>query len=480
MIPGAPGEIIMAYLLLIDDDPAVIPKQVRQAFPAPLHKVEVVRTGADGLDRMRAEPPDIIILDLRLPDQSGLDVYQAIREIDARIPVIFVTVAKSADAAIEAMQQGAFDYLFKPLDLVQLQAVVAAALEVARRMHEPAVVAETLPDPDVEGAIIGTCSAMREVYKAIGRVAGQNVPVLITGESGTGKELVALAIYQHGLRARELFLTLNCAAIPETLLESELFGHEKGAFTGADRRRIGKFEQCSGGTLFLDEIGDMPLALQAKVLRLLQHQVFERLGGNETVRTDVRLIAATNRDLKGWSAQGKFRPDLFYRLCVFTIHMPALRDRGDDLELLVRHYVRRFSLDMGRDVREVAPEAMNRLRLYSWPGNIRELQSILKQALLQAVGQTLIPGFLPPDLPQDILESTGGEPVPHIRPGTTLSDLEHEAIQQCLHQTGGNRQQTAQRLGISTRTLLRKIREYELDDPLRSTTPDPDESTPIP
>ena len=294
----------MAHLLLIDDDPALIPKQVRQAFPAPPHRVDVARSGADGIDRVRAEPPDVILLDLRLPDMSGLNVYQAIRQVDARIPVIFVTVARSADAAIEAMQQGAFDYLFKPINLGQLQTVVGAALEVARRMREPAVVAETLPDPDVDGAIIGTCPAMREVYKAIGRVAGQNVPVLITGESGTGKELVALAIYQHGLRARAPFLTLNCAAIPETLLESELFGHEKGSFTGADRRRIGKFEQCSGGTLFLDEIGDMPLALQAKVLRLLQDQVFERLGGNETVRTDVRLIAATHRDLKGWSAQG--------------------------------------------------------------------------------------------------------------------------------------------------------------------------------
>ena len=322
---------------------------------------------------------------------------------------------------------------------------------------------------------------MREVYKAIGRVAGQNVPVLITGESGTGKELVALAIYQHGLRAREPFLTLNCAAIPETLLESELFGHEKGAFTGADRRRIGKFEQCSGGTLFLDEIGDMPLALQAKVLRLLQDQAFERLGGNETVRTDVRLIAATNRDLKAMVGPGEVPAGPV--LPAVRLHHPPAR--------LARSGRRPAScwcgtmcggsrLDMGRDVRDVAPEAMNRLRLYSWPGNIRELQSILKQALLQAVGQTLIPEFLPPDLPQDVLESTGGEPVPHNRPGTTLSDLEHEAIQQCLHQTGGNRQQTAQRLGISTRTLLRKIREYELDDPLRSTTPDPDESTPIP
>ena len=232
-----------------------------------------------------------------------------------------------------------------------------------------------------------------------------------------------------------------------------MFGHEKGAFTGADRRRIGKFEQCSGGTLFLDEIGDMPLALQAKILRLLQDQVFERLGGNETVRTDVSLIAATHRDLKALSARGKFRADLFFRLGVFTIHLPALRDRGDDLGLLVRHYVRRLSLELGRTVREVAPETMDRLYQYSWPGNIRELQSVLKQALLQAVGQILLPIFLPADLPRDMVEGNGGEPLKRPRAGTTLSELEREAIQQCLSQTGGNRQQTAERLGISTRTL---------------------------
>src|SRR5438128_2108973 len=333
----------MANLLLIDDNPALIPGQVRQAFPAPAHRVEVAGTGAEGLERIGAGPPDVILLDLGLPDQSGLEVYQQIRQIDARIPVIFVTMAKSADAAIEAMRQGAYDYLFKPLDPHQLRRVVGEALDVARRMREPAVVAETAADPDAEGAIVGGCPAMREVYKAIGRVAAQDVPVLITGESGTGKELVARAIYQHGPRAKAPFLALNCAAIPETLLESELFGHEKGAFTGADRRRIGKFEQCNAGTIFLDEIGDMPLALQAKILRLLQEQAFERLGGSETVRTDVRLIAATHRDLKAWSDEGRFRPDLYYRLGVFTIHLPPLRERGDDLPMLVRHYGRHFS-----------------------------------------------------------------------------------------------------------------------------------------
>src|SRR4051812_9364909 len=312
----------MAHLLLIDDDPALIPEQVRQAFPAPRYRVEVAGTGAEGLQRVGARPPDVILLDLRLPDQSGLEVYQGIRRIDARIPVIFVTMAKTADVAIEAMKQGAYDYLFKPLDLHQLRRVVGEAWEGARRLSAPAVPPEAAAAPDVDGAIVGSCPAMREVYKAVGRVAAQNVPVLITGESGTGKELVARAIYQHSPRAKAPFLTLNCAAIPEPLLESELFGHEKGAFTGADRRRIGKFEQVSGGTIFLDEVGDMPLSLQAKVLRLLQHQTFERVGGNETINTDVRLIAATHRDLKTMAAESRFRSDLYYRLGVFSIHLP--------------------------------------------------------------------------------------------------------------------------------------------------------------
>jgi DNA-binding NtrC family response regulator len=460
----------MAHLLLIDDDQALIPKQVRQAFPAPAHRVEVACTGAEGLERVRRDPPDLIILDMRLPDQTGLEVYQAVRGIDARIPVIFVTVAKTADAAIEAMQQGAYDYLFKPIDLHQLQRVAGEAIDVARRMHEPAVVMEPSPDLDVDGAIVGVCPAMLEVYKAIGRVAGQNFPVLITGESGTGKELAALAIYHHSPRARAPFLALNCAAIPENLLESELFGHEKGAFTGADRRRIGKFEQCHGGTLLLDEIGDMSLALQAKILRLLQEQVFERVGGNETIRTDVRLIAATHRDLKSMAAKERFRPDLYFRLNVFTIHLPPLRDRGDDLVLLVHLYLRRFNREFGREVREVAPETMERLLSYSWPGNIRELQSVLQQALLQASGSVLLPAYLPLEL-SDAEKTQATERVPRYRPGISLSDLEREAIQQCLFETGGNRQKSAEQLGISTRTLLRKIREYRLDDPLRHSPP---------
>ncbi|MGZ3337994.1 MAG: sigma-54-dependent transcriptional regulator, partial [Isosphaeraceae bacterium] len=426
----------MADILLIDDDPALIPRQVRLAFPAHTHCVLVARTGAEGLARVRTDLPDVILLDLRLPDQSGLEIYQAIRQVDGRIPVIFITLARSADSAIEAMRQGAYDYLFKPLDLQELRRVVNEALEVGRRMRRPAAVAETPPDPDFPGAIVGTCPAMREVYKSIGRVAAQNLPVLITGESGTGKELVARAIYQHGPRARAPYRTLNCAAIPESLLESELFGHERGAFTGADRKRIGKFEQCNGGTLFLDEVGDMAESVQAKMLRLLQEQEFERVGGNELVRTDVRLIGATHRDLKAWSAEGKFRPDLYYRLSVVTIHLPPLRDRGDDLSLLVQLFLRRYNIELGREVREVAPEVMNRFRSYPWPGNVRELQSVLQQALLRASGTVLISEFLPNDLLPETQTSAASDPGTRYRPGSTLADLEREAIQQCLLQTG--------------------------------------------
>lgn len=461
----------MARLLLIDDDRSLLPKQIRQAFPLPTHILHVARTAADGIKHVRADqPPDVILLNPRLPDGSGLDVYQEIRRLDARIPVIFVTVAKSADAAIEAMQHGAYDYLFKPLNIEDLRRVVGEALEVSRRMRESAVFSETLPEPDVEGAIVGTCPAMREVYKAIGRVSSQNVPVLVTGESGTGKELVALAIYHHGPRARTPFLALNCAAIPENLLESELFGHEKGAFTGADRRRIGKFEQCNGGTLFLDEIGDMPLSLQAKLLRVLHEQAFERVGGSETIRTDVRLIAATHRDLKVLSDEGKFRSDLYYRLSVFTIKLPPLREREDDLPLLVSLYIKRFSSELGRDVREIAPEALARLRSYSWPGNVRELQSVLKQALLQASGEVLLPLFLPDQVPLPVQQNKTHNTA-RFHPGKTLSDLERSAIQDCLIETQGNRNRASQLLGISPRTLLRKIRAYRLKDPLRDPRP---------
>jgi len=321
--------------------------------------------------------------------------------------------------------------------------------------------------------------------------------VLVTGESGTGKELVARAIYQHSARSNAPFLALNCAAIPENLLESELFGHERGAFTGADRRRIGKFEQCNGGTVLLDEIGDMPLTLQAKILRLLQDQTFERLGGNETIRTDVRLIASTHRDLRVRAAEDKFRPDLYYRLGVFTIHLPPLRERVDDLPILVQHYLRRFSAELGREVREIAPDALARLRGYAWPGNIRELQSVLRQALLRASGGVLLSAFLPELSGAFRAARHSASPVEQTfdlerfirqRLSPTTNDLAAETHREvdrllmtlALEYTNGNHRDASRMLGISRQTMRMRLRALGLhvahsvepddDDPGSATT----------
>jgi DNA-binding NtrC family response regulator len=468
------GEWQMAHVLLIDDDLAFLPEQVRQAFPAPGHRVTSAATGALGVEQVRSLSPDVVLLDLRLPDQSGLSVYDEIRAIDARIPVIFVTAANTADAAIEAMKRGAFNYLRKPLDLTHLQSVVSEALDVAARMRLPVVLSETAEDGQHD-ALIGSGSAMLEACKTIGRVAAQDVAVLITGESGTGKELAARAVYQHSARSKAPFLALNCAAIPENLLESELFGHERGAFTGADRRRIGKFEQCNGGTILLDEIGDLALPLQAKILRLLQEQVFERVGGNETVHTDVRVIAATHRDLRTLAAEGKFRADLFYRLAVCTIELPPLRERNDDLPILVEHFLARYNREFGKDVRHIAPDAMAQLRAYSWPGNIRELQSVIKQALLRARGSVLLATFLPelstpkrssvpPSVGLDLEAFIGRQLSPDATDiyAETHREVDRLLLTRILDYTHGNHRQAARLLGIARQTMRAKLKALGL------------------
>jgi two-component system nitrogen regulation response regulator GlnG len=468
----------MSLLLVIDDDPFTL-ECFRFLFGKEEATVATAETAAEGLDLFTRERPDVVLLDIRLPDQSGLEVFGRLHNLNPKIPVILMTGHGTTETAIKAMRVGAYDYVLKPLDPEPLRQLIRATFETSRLMQVPAKVADPEPANDTEGILVGSCPAMQEVYKSIGRVANQTFPVLITGESGTGKELVARAIYQHGPRAAAPFLALNCAAIPETLLESELFGHEKGAFTGADRKRIGKFEQVSGGTVFLDEIGDMPLALQAKMLRLLQDQAFERVGGNETIHTDVRLIAATHGDLKAWSADGRFRPDLYYRLGVFTIHLPPLRERGDDLALLAQFYVRRVSRELGREVREIAPEALERLRGYSWPGNVRELQSVLKRAILRAHGPILLPDFLP-ELPQAAAEpvAPAAPPAGCLDPEAFIGqrlgpdsrdlyaeihrELDRLVLPRVLEHTGGNQARAAVLLGIARRTLRTKLGELGL------------------
>jgi two-component system nitrogen regulation response regulator GlnG len=473
----------MPTLLVVDDEPSIL-LAFRRAYQNTPVEVLTAETAEDGLGLAQQRRPDVIILDVHLPDMTGLEALRKLRALDARSPVIFITGKSTTDTAIEAMKLGAYEYLLKPLELAQLRQVIGRALEISRLMHVPAVVANDEPVDDRADAIVGRCPAMQEVYKAIGRVASQEVTVLITGESGTGKELVARALYQHSRRAAGPFLVINCAAIPETLLESELFGHERGAFTGADRRRIGKFEQVSGGTLFLDEVGDMSPLTQTKMLRLLQEQKFERLGGNETVQTDVRILAATNQDLEALVARGQFRQDLFYRLRVFTIRLPPLRERGEDLALLTQHYLHRFNRELGKEVQGVAPEARSLLQNYPWPGNVRELQSVLKEALLQATGKILVPDFLPAYLRKggpapDSLGASGdgalggpGDPCALgsfidelLRSDTgdlyaaTLRRMEKVLLTRVLQHTGGNQLQAAKILGITRGSLRTKIRD---------------------
>jgi two-component system nitrogen regulation response regulator GlnG len=443
------------------------------------------------LNLVAASHPDVVVLDLNLPDLSGIEAFQRLHKLDARIPVIFITGHGTTDSAIEAMKLGAFDYLLKPLELGPLRELIEKALQVSRLMRVPAVLANEHPPLGPTDALIGRCPAMQEIYKAIGRVASQDVTVLILGESGTGKELVARAIYQHSHRAGGPFLAINCAAIPETLLESELFGHEKGAFTGADRKRIGKFEQCSGGTLLLDEIGDTPLLTQTKILRVLQEQRFEHVGGNETIQTDVRIIASTNRDLEKLVATGQFRSDLFYRLCVFTMRLPPLRERQDDLPLLVDHFVRRYSRELGKDVRQTAPETLDIFLRYPWPGHLRELQSVIKQALLRATGPVLVPEFLP----QFVLMPTqdfAASPTKsldwdqfihrHLESGCNdlharaLETMERELVTRVLEHTAGNQLQAAKILGITRGSLRTKIRVLgiKIERSIRSGNDQPD------
>ena len=350
---------------------------------------------------MREELPDLVLLDIRLGNESGIKVFHALREIDPKVLVVFITGHGTTDTAIEAMKLGAFDYLLKPLDFDQLEQVVEQGLKISRLMRTPAVVESAEAQADNSDRLIGSGPAMQAICKQIGRIAPQNINVLILGESGTGKELVARAIYHHSRRNQSPFLAINCAAIPDTLLESELFGHEKGAFTGAERRRIGKFEQCHGGTIFLDEVGDMPLSTQAKILRLLQEGQFQRVGGNETLTADVRIIAASNQPIEEMIKAGTFRRDLYYRLRGVTLRLPPLRERVEDIPELAHYFLFRFSRQLSSVVQSISPESLELLRHYSWPGNVRQLQSVIREALIVSTGPELLPEFLPLEFQQE-------------------------------------------------------------------------------
>ncbi len=476
----------MPEALVVDDD-----RTIREMVRSSLSKINVdiiqAGTAQEALEAIKTGSPEVVLLDIMLPVVSGLDVFREIRELDRRLPVLFITSSSESNVAIEAMQLGAFDYLAKPLDLPKLNDLVSKAIENRRLMNIPVALPVGGKKRSSGDQFVGRSPQMLEVFKSIGRVASENVNVLIRGESGTGKELVARAIYQHSPRSEECFMAVNCAALTETLLESELFGYEKGAFTGADRQRIGKFEQCNGGTIFLDEVGDMSQLTQGKVLRLLQEQRFERVGGNKTIETDVRIIAATNRNLEQMVKDGTFREDLFYRLNGMTISLPPLRERGNDITLLVEHYLNEACYEMGRtEVEGISSEALDQLLQYRWPGNVRELQSVVRQSLLNSTSPVIVPSSLPDDVssqfkstPQvfqseDPLDEDPALPLSDLQLfvdqrlaaqtkdlySETLETMERYLLTRVLNETGGNQTRAAEILGITRGKIRDRIAQF--------------------
>lgn len=463
----------MQKILVVDDEPD-IRRAFRRLFESSDLCVLEAGTPSEALTVIAQEQPDLVCLDIRLGSANGLQTLRKLRELNPRLLVLMMTAYGTTHTAIEAMKLGAYDYVLKPFDVPRLKEVIAGALKAARDMREVVSYQPLLDKEDYAAGIVGKSAAMQEVFKRIGQVAPTDATVLITGESGTGKELVARAIYHHSARVDKPFLAINCAAIPETLLESELFGHEKGAFTGAGERRIGKFEQCDGGTIFLDEIGDMPLATQTKILRVLQNGEFQRVGGNQTIRVNVRVLAATNKNPEQLIAAKKFREDLYYRLNVMRIHLPPLRERPEDISVLVEYFLQKA----GR--RAIAPEALAALQRYPWPGNVRELENAIQRALVVARSDRV----RLEDLPVEVREGRPSLPPPAAETVAQTVDqavevlfdlarrdpkfriiaaVERELITRALQVTGGNQVRAAALLGMTRATLRKRIEKYGIE-----------------
>ncbi|HSE94422.1 MAG TPA: sigma-54 dependent transcriptional regulator [Methylomirabilota bacterium] len=464
-------------ILVADDEPSIrwlLERVLRQAG----HSVTVVEDGASAVARARTEPFDLAFLDVRMPGLDGLEALTQLRQAAPDTAVIVMTAHGSVRAAVEAMQRGAYDYLAKPFDNDEVRLLVARAVEAKALAREVVALRTGIQEVWEFGALVGKSPRMQEVYKTIGRIAGTEVTVLLRGESGTGKEVVARAIHHYSRRAGKPFVAVSCAAIPATLLESELFGHERGAFTDAHQRRLGKFELAQGGTLYLDEVGDLGAELQPKLLRVLQEREFERVGGGDPVRVDVRVVAATNRDLEALIREGQFREDLYYRLNVVPLTLPALRERPEDVPSLVDHFLAKYAPELGE--RAVAAEALDRLTGYGWPGNVRELENVIQHAMVMAAGGVILPEHLP---------IAAGPPPPPVMAGT-LEQLVQQKLAECvrglgaresanlydlvlglverpllravLRETGGNQLRAAALLGINRNTLRKKLRALGL------------------
>ncbi len=466
-------------VLIVDDD-----ESVRWVLKKSLEKEGIqtaqAKSAQEALDRIREGGVAIALMDIRMPGMTGLEALEKIQSENTGVSVIIMTAQATMQNAIEAMRRGAFDYITKPFDLDEVNILVRKAIDVRRLSLEVNALRAEVREK-YEGGLVGNTAAMQEIYKTIGKVAESDATVLISGESGTGKELVARAIHYHSKRSGRPFIAVNSAAIPSELLESELFGHEKGAFTGAVARKIGKFEAAAGGTLFLDEIGDMTLALQGKLLRVLQEREFERVGGTEPIRTDVRVIAATHRNLEKAVREKRFREDLFYRLNVIQMAMPPLRKRKDDIQPLAEFFMQKHQVTPGK-AKVLTPETMKVLRAYDWPGNVRELENAVQRAITLSPGDKIFPDALPPQIFKpgqgvalsfenfleeklaDLVDRMGGLEAGDIH-SMVVQRVEKPLITLVLKKTEGNQVRAASLLGINRNTLRKKIRELGIKGP---------------
>ena len=467
-------------ILLIEDD-ASIARGLKKELQVEGYEVAVAERGDKGLAQAKEQPFDVVITDLKMPGLSGLELVEQLHAAKPKLPIILMTAFGTTETAIEATKLGAYDYLLKPFDMAELLDLVAKSVACNRLMSEPVEMGEGGTSTGVrsnQSAIIGNSRSMQSVYKEIGRVAATAVTVLIRGETGTGKELVARAIYQHSSRAAQPFIAVYCAAIPETLLESELFGHERGAFTGAHARRVGRFEQANHGTMFLDEIGDLSLSTQVKLLRVLQEKYIQRVGGNETIPVDVRVLAATHRDLETAVKENQFREDLFYRLSGVTVTLPPLSQRPDDVPELVKYFMQRLGGEVGVDAPSIQPEAVAFLQNQTWPGNVRELENVVRHALLLArnypiglehaqeayartrksvlVSDQTIAGYF-----SELLTKAQRGEVEGVHT-KMMEEMERELFARAIHLAQGNQAKAARWLGVTRTTMREKLIHFGL------------------
>lgn len=456
-------------LICVVDDQAMMRDSLEATLTAQDHKVVSFDNAQEALTAIRQRPFDVVLTDLRIPGMDGVGLLREMRRLTIDTPVILMTAFASVQTAVEAMRLGAFDYVQKPFNAEEVAIVIERAIREKQMVRDNEVMRRTLEDMTAERKLIGTASSMKPILDKIERVAQSASTVLISGESGTGKELIARAIHAASPRAAQPMLAVNCAALSPTLLESELFGHEKGAFTGADRMRKGRFELADGGTLLLDEVSEINPALQAKLLRVLQEREFERVGSSVTRRVDVRVIATTNRDLREWSAKARFREDLYYRLSVLPVEVPPLRERKDDIPALIEHFINRAVQRDGKERPKLGSDAVQMLTEHAWPGNVRELQNLCERVCVMEAGRDVTSSVIRPLLSGPIKVASAPAEKIQYRDGSILDDAERDLIFRTLQRFSGHREKTARALGIGLRTLGLKLKKWRDDGSFEDT-----------